>query len=86
MSYARQLLDAYPRDFNLDAQVLAATIDALSDCAQACTACADDCLSEPQVGSDAAGQTSVRLADGIGPAGLILFRTFNRIGQRPAIN
>jgi hypothetical protein len=38
-----------PRDFNLDAQVLAATIDALSDCAQACTACADDCLSEPQV-------------------------------------
>jgi hypothetical protein len=28
--------------------VLAATIDALSDRAQACTACADDCLSEPQ--------------------------------------
>jgi hypothetical protein len=47
MSYARQLLDTYPRDFNLDA--LPATIDALSDCAQACTACADDCLSEPQV-------------------------------------
>ncbi len=49
MSYARQLLDSDPRDFNLDAKVLAATIDALSDCAQACTACADDCLSEPQV-------------------------------------
>jgi hypothetical protein len=49
MSYARQLLDTYPHDSNLDAQVLAATIDALSDCAQACTACADDCLSEPQV-------------------------------------
>jgi hypothetical protein len=46
MSYARQLLDSYPRDFNLDAQVLAATIDALSDCAQACTADADDDLSE----------------------------------------
>jgi hypothetical protein len=46
---ARQLLDSYPRDFNLDAQLLAATIDALSDCAQACTACADDCLSKPQV-------------------------------------
>jgi hypothetical protein len=49
MRYARQLPDTYPRDFNLDAQVLAATIDALSDRAQACTACADDCLSEPQV-------------------------------------
>jgi hypothetical protein len=49
MSYARQLLDTYPRDLNVDAGVLAATIDALSDCAQACTACADDDLSEPDV-------------------------------------
>jgi hypothetical protein len=46
MSYARQMLDTYPRDFNVDAGVLAAAIEALSDCAQACTACADDCLSE----------------------------------------
>ena len=49
MSYARQLLDTYPRTFNVDAGVLTATIDALSDCAQACTACADDDLSEPDV-------------------------------------
>ena len=49
MSYARQLLDTYPRSFNVDAGVLAATIDALSDCTQACTACADDCLSEQNV-------------------------------------
>ena len=49
MSYARQLLDTYPRTFNVDAGVLAATIDALSDCAQACTACADDDLSEQDV-------------------------------------
>ena len=49
MSYAKQMLDTYPRDFNLDADQLAATIDALSDCAQACTACADDCLSEEMV-------------------------------------
>jgi hypothetical protein len=49
MSYAKQQLDTYPRSFNLDAGVLAATIDALSDCAQACTACADDCLSEQDV-------------------------------------
>jgi hypothetical protein len=46
MSYARQLLDTYPRTFNVDAGVLAATIDALSDCAQACTACADDDVAE----------------------------------------
>jgi hypothetical protein len=46
MSYARQLLDAYPRTFNVDAGVLAATIDALSDCAQACTADADADLGE----------------------------------------
>jgi len=49
MSYAKRMLDTYPRDFNLDAGVLAAAIDALSDCAQACTACADDCLSEGMV-------------------------------------
>jgi hypothetical protein len=49
MSYAMQLLDAYPRTFNLDATLLASTIDALNDCAQACTADADDDLSEPDV-------------------------------------
>jgi hypothetical protein len=49
MSYAKQLLDAYPRTFNVDAGVLAATIDALTDCAQACTADADDDLSEQNV-------------------------------------
>ena len=46
MSYARHMLDSYPRTFNLDAGVLAATIDALSDCAQACAADADADLSE----------------------------------------
>ena len=46
MSYARQILDTYPGDFNLDADLLAGAIDALSDCAQACTADADDDLSE----------------------------------------
>ena len=49
MSYARAMLDTNPREFSLDAGRLAATIDALSDCAQACTACADDCLSEQNV-------------------------------------
>ena len=34
MSYARQMLDTYSRRFNIDAGLLAAAIDALSDCAQ----------------------------------------------------
>jgi hypothetical protein len=46
MSYARQLLDTYPGTVTLDADVLAATIDALSDCAQACTADVDADLRE----------------------------------------
>jgi hypothetical protein len=49
MSYAKQLLDTYPRDFNVDVGILAATIDALNDCAQACTADTDADLSEPNV-------------------------------------
>src|SRR5258707_4132748 len=46
MSYARQMLDTYPRTINVDASVLAATIDALTDCTQACTADADADLGE----------------------------------------
>jgi Domain of Unknown Function (DUF326) len=49
MNYAKQLLDTYPRNVNLDADLLAATIDALSDCAQACIADADDDLSEQNI-------------------------------------
>jgi hypothetical protein len=46
MSYARQLLDAFPGTVTTDADALAAALDALSDCAQACVADADDDLSE----------------------------------------
>jgi hypothetical protein len=46
MSYARQLLDTYPGTVNADAGVLAATLDALSDCAQACAADTDADLAE----------------------------------------
>ncbi|HEX9527104.1 MAG TPA: four-helix bundle copper-binding protein [Streptosporangiaceae bacterium] len=49
MSYARQLLDICPRTFNVDAGLLAATIDALDDCAQACIADTGCDLSEPNV-------------------------------------
>jgi len=46
MSYARQLLDTYPTGIPADDDLLAATIDALSDCVQACTADVDADLSE----------------------------------------
>lgn len=49
MSYARPMLDTYPRTFNVDAELLATCIEACYDCAQACTACGDDCLSEEGV-------------------------------------
>jgi hypothetical protein len=49
MSYARQLLDTYPGTLNVDVGVLAATIDALSDCAQACIADTDADLIEQNV-------------------------------------
>jgi hypothetical protein len=40
------MLDTYPRTIDVDADLLAATIDALSDCAQACIADTDADLSE----------------------------------------
>jgi hypothetical protein len=49
MSYVQQLLDTYPRSFNVDKDLLAACIEACVDCAQACTACGDACLSEEAV-------------------------------------
>ena len=46
MTHAQAMLDTHPRSFDLDRAVLAATIDALVDCANTCTQCADACLSE----------------------------------------
>ncbi len=46
MSYARQMLDTYPTAVDVDADVLAAAIDAINDCAQACIADTDADLSE----------------------------------------
>ena len=50
MSYARQMLDTYPRSGNIDSDLLAATIDALNDCAQACIADTGCDLGEENVG------------------------------------
>jgi hypothetical protein len=43
------MLDTYPRTINLDRRRLADTIDSLIACSEACTACADACLSEEMV-------------------------------------
>lgn len=49
VSYARQMLDTYPRTADIDAGVLAAAIDALIDCAQACNADTAADLTEPDL-------------------------------------
>jgi hypothetical protein len=49
MSYAREMLDTCPGSINVDAGMLAAAIDAVSDCAQACAADIDADLSEPSL-------------------------------------
>lgn len=43
------MLETYPATINLDRRKLAATIDSLIACSEACTACADSCLSEGMV-------------------------------------
>ena len=49
MSYTSQMLDSYQGKFNVDAARLAAAIDAMSDCAQACAADTDADLGEQDV-------------------------------------
>jgi hypothetical protein len=46
MSYAQQMLEAFPGANNIDIDMLAGTIDAISDCVQACIADADSDLKE----------------------------------------
>jgi hypothetical protein len=49
VDYAKQMLDTHPRELDIDADRLAACIEACFDCAQACQACADACLGEDDV-------------------------------------
>jgi hypothetical protein len=46
MAKAGEMLETYPRTFNVDAGVLERAIEALVECANTCTQCADACLSE----------------------------------------
>lgn len=49
MSHARQMLDSYREPLNVDASLLAAAIEAITDCAQACAADTDADLGEQNV-------------------------------------
>ena len=49
MSYARRLLETYAYTDALDTDLLAAAIEAMNDCAQACIADVDADLSEPNL-------------------------------------
>jgi hypothetical protein len=46
-----EMLESHPRTFNVDAGLLARTIDAITQCATTCTSCADSCLGEEDVAS-----------------------------------
>ena len=49
MPKAAEMLSTYPRAFNVGADELADAIEALIECANTCTQCADACLSEQDV-------------------------------------
>ena len=45
-----EMINTYPAEISLDRDLLARVVDTLVACSQACTACADACLSEDTVG------------------------------------
>ncbi|WP_114907821.1 four-helix bundle copper-binding protein [Ornithinimicrobium murale] len=45
-----EMMDTYPATITVDRALLASAVDDIVECAQACTACADACLSEEMVG------------------------------------
>jgi hypothetical protein len=51
MTHAQAMLETHPRTFELDAAQLAEAIEALIDCANTCTQCADACLAEDDAGT-----------------------------------
>ena len=59
------MLETYPQAINLDRIQLAATIDILDDCAEACTACDNSCLMHIQgaLHRQRAGVKTVHLAE-----------------------
>ncbi|MDM8085287.1 four-helix bundle copper-binding protein [Cellulomonas cellasea] len=71
----KAMLDAYPGEITLDRGLLVRAIESLGSCAQACTACADACLSEEMVADLRACITSdLDCADSCGATLRILSR------------
>ncbi|MEU4420249.1 four-helix bundle copper-binding protein [Actinoplanes sp. NPDC024001] len=69
------MLETYPKSINLDRAKLAAAIDALISCSEACTACADACLSEDMVADlTKCIRTNLDCADVCGAAARVLSR------------
>jgi uncharacterized membrane protein len=72
---AMTMMDTYPAEINLDRRKLADTIDALIECAEACTACADSCLSESSVAElTKCVRTNLDCADVCGATARVLSR------------
>ncbi|WP_447001842.1 four-helix bundle copper-binding protein [Saccharothrix isguenensis] len=72
---AMTMMNTYPAEINLDRRKLADTIDALIACAEACTACADSCLSESSVAElTKCVRTNMDCADVCGATARVLSR------------
>lgn len=70
-----EMLQPYPATMNLDREALARVIESLVECAQACTACADACLSEEMVADlRTCIRTNLHCADSCGTTARILSR------------
>ena len=70
-----EMLQSYPGTMNLDREQLARVIESLVECAQACTACADACLSEEMVADlRPCIRTDLDCADSCGTTARILSR------------
>lgn len=70
-----EMLQTYPGTVDLDREQLARVVDALVECAQACTACADACLGEEMVADlRTCIRTNLDCADSCGTVSRILSR------------
>lgn len=70
-----EMLQTYPGTVDLDREQLARVVDALVECAQACTACADACLGEQMVADlRTCIRTNLDCADSCGTTARILSR------------
>ena len=49
MTLTADMMRSYPADMTIDRVLLAHTVDMLIECSEACTSCADSCLSEDAI-------------------------------------